>query len=260
MKILNKNKETIETNNYDKCLELVKLSTVPNDELNIIMKQVKSIIDELEAIGQPIDELEIVSEVLDQNEYEFINSKQAKPLHKSLKIDKSGREIVLTDEALTKLDLDVKLGGAILDLRNFNFTGGDLLLNINASFSGVEIYINEDVAVSDWIENKLSGVSYNYNNTDYDNINKLPEFETKHEITLEGKVKASGITFRIGHVGDYVNEMNHQGTPLHGKTEEQLDAKLESELNKIEVSAEKKRIKAQERIERKKARLNNKKA
>lgn len=260
MRLLKKSKENIETNNYEKCLELIKLSTVPPVEIDAIMEQVTSIIDELEAIGQPIDSLEIVSEVLDQNEYEFINSKQARPLHKSLKINKAGREIVLTDEPLTKLDLDVKLGGAILDLRDFDFNGGDLLLNINASFSGVEIYINEDVSVSDWLENKLSGVSYNYNNIDYDNTNKLPQFETKHKVTLEGKIKASGITFRIGHVGAYVNEMTQQGSHHHGHSEEQLNTKLESQLNKIEANAEKKRIKAQERIERKKARLNNKKA
>lgn len=258
MGLLNRKKQNAETSVYDKCLDLVKLSTVPTTEIDGIMEQVKSIIDELEAIGQPTDELEIVSEVLDQNDYEFINSTQAKLVEKTLKINKGGREIQLTNESISKLNIDLKLGGAILDLRDFEFNGGDLLLNVNASFSGLEVYINEDVAVHDWIENKYSGVDYCYDSVNYDSMNKLPAFETKHSITLEGRLKGSGLTFRIGHEGAYVNGMSHQGNAFQARTHNQLEAKLDSELSKIDSRAEKKRIKIKNKIERKKERLNRK--
>lgn len=257
--ILNRKKESnIEQSAYEKCEDLVKLSTVPATEFSMIMKQVKSIIEELEAIGQDIDEMEVVTEVLDQNDYEFINSKQTKIIEKTLKINKGGREVVLTNEAISKLNLEVKWGGAILDLRNFDFAGGDVLLNINASFSGVEIYINENVAVHDWIENKYSGVSYNYDGVDYDNVSKLPKVETAHTITLEGKIKASGVTFRVGHEGAYVNQMEHQGSAFHARTHSQIDAKLEQELNKIDSRAEKKRSQLKNKMQRKKERLERK--
>ncbi len=255
MGLLTKKDKKIEATTSEKCLDLLKLSTVPTNEVDAIMKQVNSIIEELEAIGQPTDELEIVTEVLAQNDYEFINSKQAKLVEKTLKINKGGREIVLTDETITKLNLDVKLGGAVLDLRNFEFAGGDLLLNINARFSGVEIYVNQDVAIHDWSENKYSGVDYVYDEVNYSTTNNLPKFDTTHTITLEGAVKASGITFRIGHEGPYVNGMAHQGNAMQMRTSQQIDEHLARKLDIIDARAEKKRINLKNRMERKKARL-----
>lgn len=266
MSLLNRNKESKQQTYYDKCLDLLKLTTVPSNEVNLIMNQIKSIIDELEAINQPIDELEIVTEVLEQNEFEFINSQQAKLIEKSLKINKSGREIILTDDAITKLNIEVKLGGVIIDLRNYQFNGGDLLLNLKASYSGVDIYINKDVAISDWIENKYSGIEYTYNNAEYENSNQLPTFDTKHTLTLEGRVKASGVTFIIGHEGDYVNNVtkksdnqdnnsnpsvNQPTTSVNGH----LDSNFAATTTKSQLKAAKKKIRNNQKVARKIERL-----
>lgn len=256
MGLFNKDTKNEQQTTYQKCEDLIKLSTVPSTEVKQILEQVYAVINELEAIDQNIDELEVVTEVLEQNGYEFLNSQQTRLIEKTLKINKGGRELVLTNEAINKLNLDIKLGGLILDLRNFEFAGGDLVLNVKASFSGLEVYVNNDVAIHDWIENKYSGVSYNYNNVDYDSSSKLPKFDLKHTITLEGKIKGSGITFRVDHDGSYVNEMHHQGHAFQHRTKAQLDDKLEQELNKIESRADKKRTRIKNKIERKKEKLN----
>lgn len=274
MSLLNRRKESPQSGYYDKCLDLLKLSTVPSNEVDLLMSQIKSIIEELKAINQPIDELEIVTEVLEQNDYEFINSQQAKLIEKSLKINKSGREIVLTDEAMTKLNIDVKLGGVIIDLRNYQFNGGNLLLNLKASYAGVEIYINEDVAISDWIENKYSGVAYEYNQIEYNNPRNLPSFETKHTITLEGKIKASGVTFRIGHEGDFVNHVTKQkdtkeqttnlnldentNTNMYTSANGHLNTDYATEATKAQLKAAKKKIRNNQKISRKIERLQEK--
>lgn len=259
MKILNRKKNNQQSTSYEKCQELVHLSTVPANEVSLIMHQIQSIIDELNAIHQPIDELEIVSEVLEQNDYEFINSQQANLVEKSLKINKSGRELILTDEAISKLNIDVKLGGLTIDLRDYKFNGGNLLLNVHGSFSGIEIYINNDVAVSDWIENKYSGISYVCNNHEYESINQLPKVETKHTLTLEGKIKGSGITFYIDHQGDYVNPVTSKSNTSDTITDEQLNSNtLSNQTNSAQHRAEQKRIRHNSKIERKKARLDRK--
>lgn len=255
MGLLNRKKNNSTTNVYDKCLDLVKMSTVPTNQIEMIMDQIKLIIDELEAIGQPTDELEIVSEVLDQNDYEFINSKQAKLIERTLKVNKGGRELALTNEQISKLNFEVKLGGAILDLRNFEFAGGDLLLNINASFSGVEIYVNDDVAVHDWIENKYSGVDYTYNGQSYNSANRLPKFETNHAITIEGKIKGSGVSIIIGHQGEVAERIKHHGNELQNLSQDHIDQQLAEKLDKIEAKAERQKSKLKNKLERKKDRL-----
>lgn len=259
MGLLNRNKQTAELTTYQKCQELLKGSTVPADQVEMILEQIKSIIDELEAIGQKVDSLEIVTEVLEQNDFEFLNSKQFTPIERTIKINTSGREVHLTDEKITKLNFEVKLGGAVLDLRNYEFTGGDLLLNIKSSFSGVQVYINQNVAVNDWIENKFSGVDYHYNGKSYSSAHLLPKFETEHTITLEGKIKGSGVSFIIGHQGAIENDYSHQGNCYQQQTESKLDDLLDNKLQKIEEKAEIKRMRLKNRIERKKARLHNNK-
>ncbi len=223
----------------DECTKLVSQTTVSNSDYDNIIKQISSVIEELEAIGQTVDPTEVVSEVLEQNDYEFIVSKQKKIEEKTLKIKTGAREVILTNEPINKLNLEVKLGAATLDLRNFDFNGGDLLINLKSSFSGIEIYVNSDVAVHDWIENKYSGVSYNINGIDYDNIAKLDRPSTNHTITLEGRIKGSGVTFRFDHEGDYIHDMSHHGSSIHAKNNESLDSKLNLELDRIDSQAEK---------------------
>lgn len=255
---LNRKKEQVELTINQKAEELLKRTNVPTTEFENIMQQINSIIDELDAIGQPIDELEIVTEVLEQNDYEFNNSNQGKIEEKTLKIKTSGREVILTNEPINKLNLEVKFGGALLDLRDFEFNGGDLLLNVKGSYCGIEIYINEDVQVQDWVENKYSGVNYNIDGVDTDTLKNVQLDTPKHIITLEGKLKGSGLTFRYGHEGEYVNGMsaNHHGYAFQNRTKEQVEARLQNDIAKHESRFEKRKIKLKNRAQKKLDRLN----
>lgn len=184
----------------EKCINLVDKKLV-TDDYNDITSQVKSVVEELEAIGQPIDPEKIVAEVLEQNDYEFTKSTIKNDQTKSLKVSSGARTVTLTNEPITTLNLSVKLGAAIIDLRNYDFIAGDLLIDLKANFSGVEIYVNSNVAIHDWIENKYSAVSYTINGVDYDNMSNLKLPEAEYTVTLEGKVRGSGISIRFDHEG-----------------------------------------------------------
>ncbi len=254
MNLLNKNKTNKEDNNsQSKYIQLLKRSTAPASEHDSLLSQAKVVIEELEAIGQPIDEIEIIDEVLKQNDYEFLNSKPEQGIEKSLKIRHSARELTITDEPISHLNLDVKLGALVIDLREFEMNGGDLLLNVNSSYSALEIYLNDNVAVSDWIENKHSSVSYSYLGTNYDNFKKVNIENTAHTITLEGKIKGSSIVFKYNEQGAIINQHlgGHHGRAFHHNTKESLEQKLELELEKLDAKAMRRRERLKNRIERK---------
>lgn len=255
MGLLNR-KKADELTAVEKCINLVDQKLVA-DDFDDITSQIKSVVEELEAIGQPIDPEEIVAEVLEQNDYEYTKSTVKNGQTKSLKVSSGARTVVLTNEPITTLNLSVKLGAAIIDLRNYDFTAGDLLIDLKANFSGVEIYVNSNVAIHDWIENKYSGISYNIDDIDYDNISNLQLPETEHTVTLEGKVRGSGITIRFDHEGPYVSQPGHHGTSFQANTDNKVDAKLNNELDKIDAKAQRKREKIKNRMERKRTKLNN---
>lgn len=236
------NKQQVQTTEQ-KCQALIQKSSVSKQNREDILEQIYSVINELEAIGQTIDEYEIVNEVLVQNDFEPLPTKLSSGQEKKLKLRASGRELKFADEAISKLNLDLRFSGVILDLRDFNWQAGDLTLAVKGRSSGLEVYVNSDVKIEDWIETRYSGVSYMIDGIVSDNLNNHDMVDSVHTITLEGDIRASGINFIYDHHGPYINEI---GASKHHKpfsNEAKQKQKIHQRLAKLEANAERKRSK-----------------
>lgn len=234
MRAFSKNKEM---SNTDIAKAIIKTYNLERDQERSVTKQVINVIEELESIDQDIDHNEIIKEVMEQNEVTANKSKS-----KIIEIKRSGRDIMFTNESMNEVNFVIKYGGLSLDLRNYDWNAGDLTLNLKMTCAGVDIYVNSDVAVNNWLSTSLSGTSYKLNDNTTDSVSKLElEADYKHTLTLEGKVKLSGVQIIYDHVGEVDHSMENGGHERH------LENRKKQKLEKLERQYNQKR----ERIEKK---------
>lgn len=234
MGAFSKNKEM---SNTDIAKAIIKTYNLERDQERSVTKQVINVIEELESIDQDIDHNEIIKEVMEQNEVTANKSKS-----KTIEIKRSGRDMIFTNESMDEINFVIKYGGLSLDLRNYDWNAGDLTINLKMTCAGIDIYVNSDVAVNNWLSTSLSGTSYKLNDNTTDTVSKLElEANYKHTLTLEGKVKLSGVQIIYDHVGEVDHSMENGGHERH------LENRKKQKLEKLERQYNQKR----ERIEKK---------
>lgn len=180
--------------NIETSLELLHNYKLGEQQYNTISKQVIGVIIELEGIDEPINHREIIEEVISQN---LDIEKTVNGETRSLKIRFSGQNLKLVNQPINHLEIDIKFSGMTIDLREFNFAGGALTIDVKTLTSGMEILINDNVEISQFAHLNLSGVSFTNGATTTDNFSDLPSTYYSEKIILQGDMRLSGIEFII---------------------------------------------------------------
>lgn len=77
----------------------------------------------------------------------------------------------VNSENLQKVNVSVSFGSAAIYLDNAKVTGGEVLVNLDVSFGGVEIYVPRDWCVTNNMQTGFSGVDENGRNTGANLVN-----------------------------------------------------------------------------------------
>ncbi len=180
-------------NNYYQCIEILNKYDLKPNSRKLLSDQIQEIIQEMEASYQEISPEEIVFEVFAANDIvpKFIKEKVL-----DLKFNTTGREITLTDEGYTKINMRVRLGGANVDLTNYQFIANQLVINANVTMAGIELLISPDVRIIDESNSTMGGNSYRFNGKEYHSPNEISLTNFKNKIILCGKSKLGGIAIR----------------------------------------------------------------
>lgn len=223
-------KEKEELTDIQKCVELLKGYNLAADIEADLIAQVEAVAEELEAVGQTINPNEIVSEVLAENE---IDTKTVSKNEK-IKLQYAGKEYKLINQNYSKLSYDMKYSGVTIDLREYHFNG-PLEIEATGKYSGLSLYVNEDVEVNDWTSLRMAGVTFFYKNDSepYTSFHEIPVTSTTHTVKLTGDLKLSGIQVYVGFEGPV--DMHRHGN-----------------------RADKKISRSQRRLEKRQVRLGNK--
>lgn len=226
--------ETKETN-YEQCIKLLSQYNIPSDLKDELKSQIKAIVEELETIGQNIDITDIVEEVIEQND---LTKTVKKGKAEAVKISYSVKNFYFTNETLNKLDINCNYSGVTIDLRDFEFSAGELEISVSGKCSSVDIYINRDVKVNDWTNLKASGISYSLENDGYnvESFHNLPRETYNNEIRLEGDLILGGIQVRVGYEGEILH--HHQGKRTSNRIS-RAEKRLEKRYAKTKLQMEK---------------------
>ncbi|WOO88622.1 hypothetical protein R2F61_06735 [Mollicutes bacterium LVI A0078] len=191
-------KEKEQLTDIQKCIELLKGYNLAADIETDLIAQVEAVAEELEAVGQTINPNEIVSEVLAENEIDFNTVSK----NEKIKLQYAGKEYKFINQNYSKLSYDMKYSGVTIDLREYNFNG-PLEIEATGKYSGLSLYVNEDVEVNDWTSLRFSGVTFFYKNDGepYTNFHDIPITSTTHSVKLTGDLKLSGIQVYVGFEG-----------------------------------------------------------
>lgn len=228
-------KEQVNLTNSQKCIELLKSYNLESELEADLVAQVEAVVDELEAIGQTIDCNEVVSEVLAENEIDVKNA----PKSEKIKLEYSGKEYKFINQNYSKLSYDMKYSGVTIDLREYNFAG-PLEIEATGKYSGLSIYVNEDVEVSDWTSLRLSGVTFYYQNEKnvYTSYHDIPVTNTDKVVKLTGDIKLSGIQVYVGFEGPVASHQNGKRTDKKiSRSKRRLEkrhARITNKANKLE--------------------------
>lgn len=228
-------KEQKELTDSQKCVELLKSYNLASDIEQELITQVESVALELEAIGQTIDCNEIVSEVLAENEIDI----QSAAKSEKIKLQYSGKEYKFINQNYSKLSYEMKYSGVTIDLREYNFNC-PLEIEATGKYSGLSIYVNEDVEVSDWTSLRLSGVTFFYQNEDnvYTSYHDVPVSNTSKLVKLTGDLKLSGIQVYVGFEGPIDAHQNGKRTDKKiSRSKRRLEkrhARITNKVNKLE--------------------------
>ncbi len=202
-----------EKTNVELCEAYLSAYQLSSEQISLLKTQITSMVEELEAINHPIDHQEIVAELIELNEFENL-----KCIGKTEEIELkyASRNLLFTNEMISHVKINGKYSGGSIDLRKFNFNAGELVIESNGKYSGIDIYINSDVNVSDWTNVKMSGIIYHLGNEmlQFSSFHELPQENKIHSLRLEGKMYMSGIRIIVGYEGP-IN--NNQGQSNRAK-------------------------------------------
>ncbi len=190
-------------NNYYQCIEILNKYDIKPNERKLLSNQIQEIISEMESNFLEIQPEEIIFEVFAAND---IVPKFIKENILNLKFNTTGREMILTDEGYTQININVKLGGANIDLTNYHYVGNQLIINANVTMAGIELYINNDVRIIDESNSTMGGNSYRFNNKNYHSASEIPHTDFSKKIILRGKTKLGGISICYNNPLEQINE------------------------------------------------------
>ncbi len=177
-------------------LSLKELNKYEISESNQILlsDQLKTICEELESNNENVDIEELVLEVMQEND---VMAKIKKNEQKAYEMKSSfaGSERKFISEEFTKLKVTSKFAGIELDFSNYQFPLGDIEIEINNSFGGLSLYVNENISVDNFMGNVAGGVE------DARTVLKNPE----HKITITGKNKFGGVDITNRKHGGYLD-------------------------------------------------------
>lgn len=216
--------ELEEQSNEDKCFNLLKLYDLSNEQSINLKLQISSIIEELESIGHPINHQEIVDEVIEQNELE--NLKKSGSVEE-LNLKYASRNLKFNEELISRLVLNGKYSSCSIDLREFQFNAGELLIEMNSKYSGIDIYINDSTNVADWTAVNMAGISYHLGNDliQFHDYLELPIVSKVNSLRLEGKNYLSGVRIIVNYEGPVLNL--NEGSKRTKKRMERASKRLE---------------------------------
>ncbi len=188
------NNQKLELTNYEKALQVLKKYNFSDKVYQKISSQINLVISELEAIGQEVDPQEIALEVLEQNDITLIGGYN---IEKRINLDKVDKTFNLKGETLNKIIIEAKSSNIKIDLREFEFSNHELSIELNTKTSNIEIMIDKETFVKEWINSKMSNIDFQYENNGKKKIVKtyqeIPASETKNILNLEGNIKISSV-------------------------------------------------------------------
>ncbi len=188
------NQKTEQASNYDKALEILKKYNLDKDIYQKISEQIKLVITELEAIKQEVNPQEITLEVLEQNDITLIGGYN---IEKRINLDKVDKAFNLRGETLNKVIIEAKSSNIKIDLREFEFSNNELSIELNTKTSNVEILINKNIFVKEWVNSKMSNIEFQYEDNGKKKVVKtfqeIPSIETNNTLNLEGNIKISSV-------------------------------------------------------------------
>ncbi len=210
--------------NYEQCLKVLAKYNLNQADRDVVIEQIKAVVAELEAIEQVINHQEIVTEVIEQND---INVTELIGREEKINLKYAARHYKFTTETIRTLEINGKYSGVTIDLREFTFPCGELTIITKGKYSGVDIYINDDVNVGDWTNLKMAGVSYSYQNDqqNYESFHQLPEVTKYHSLRLEGDMSLSGIQVRVAYSGEPIH--HHGNSKRKNKRLKRAERRME---------------------------------